>query len=1386
MLRDLLELLKSTVFLTVAGTLASVTAAALLYLTWKNMGLRFFLLALAGVLLCVMLVVAIVLLWKVLERRRGDKMEQALSQDTQARDQQRQQAKVAVAGIKERWSEAMLTLKATKVRIYDLPWVLLIGEPQSGKTTTLRESGLDFPLGKDALSGGGGTVNCDWWFTNEAVILDTAGRFTMPVDTAPDKEEWQSFLKLLAAHRPRCPINGVIVTIPATSLLQDPPEVIKQKALTIRDKLQELVATLGVEFPVNIMVSKLDLVYGFAEFCASLSAEERRQALGFNRRAMTPEPFNQEEFANFFAALVDRLDAWGRRRLREVQPGAEADRVYAFPGEFNRLKDALAGYLSLIFRPDRYHVALLFRGCFFSSGLQEGRSIAKALLEGASAGEAGVLAEFAKSFVQSRAYFIHAFYTRVFKERWLVRRAGGVTRREIILRLAAAGFAVLFLAVAAGLLISGYRTLATKVKPLETQAVKAQSLLAAAPGQEVPASEIVRALTTLEAGRQDLLAHGAGLFLRGRHNALVEDIGRIEDALVERRLLDKLVAAAGRQFSDERPIASVDDKERLLRLMLLCIDLYAGKTATVETIKPLLEVIPWKSEAGLDIDRAEAEGIIQGYPYARNTDQAARRLGGGELSVRQMLGQLQRFWATFYAQLWQEQKKQLAAINTGYTALLAFQPTAAVDRGQAVEEPFAQLAETFLAAIGALDPKGAGRVTVWSESLREQCAKEYATVHDRLTGAVQNEIKQMGATAERHAQVCGQLKGGIGSEWALALEHNGHILAPDGTLNPEMFLIRDGVGKAAAFGPLFTKALRERLKAESENPLPLLDAMSQTWQTARSDRLKDIAGSTDKVEHKNWQKKEFFILTTDLTAAAILQAHRDAAMAAVQVALPQESLTAAASGQEIPKSLRASWLAPRFVVLTKLGDWLQARHPGSPGLTRLRASVGELMGIAWGNCVRFWGEKLAAIDISSAILRTGSWPAFRREALNRRSLFIDRSAWPLNAFFEHMAHKDVAEIKAQMNRLGGGPLIAADLVPAEQRVENTAAIYSPGKYLPHLEEAQRSFNNALENLTDDARVSWQMVKGGKPGDNVSLDKFKVLSDFYQRVSGDPAGRNEPLALQLAKIDAHGASLLQKGFSAESGKEWGGFIATWRGRMGDRYPFGHRESWIAGDTVANEVRKLTVASQAKNDLYDFFFAPEKGLEAFIKKYNLLETEPVNPDTAIQLDRPSRTFLERCLAWREFLFDAGRQPRRHQLRVALDDQQGQDSRNAEKYFTQLTITGLEPDKPLKLRFSGQRFKSAAVTWEIGQSPELYLEAKNEETGLTTAIRLAGGGLAFPGYAAWESRGRQAGQGGELKLNMLFPKVGGEGGEPVYVVPISIGWDQRLPEPLTWPGR
>ena len=165
----------------------------------------------------------------------------------------------------QRFTEAMSTLKKLKFKgkgsdkaLYELPWYIIIGPPGSGKTTALVNSSLDFPLadqfGKGALQGIGGTRNCDWWFTNEAVLIDTAGRYTtQDSHKVVDSTAWEGFLKLLKKNRRRRPINGAIISISIHDLLLQTEEERIQHARTIRTRIDELMDKLEIRFPIYLM-----------------------------------------------------------------------------------------------------------------------------------------------------------------------------------------------------------------------------------------------------------------------------------------------------------------------------------------------------------------------------------------------------------------------------------------------------------------------------------------------------------------------------------------------------------------------------------------------------------------------------------------------------------------------------------------------------------------------------------------------------------------------------------------------------------------------------------------------------------------------------------------------------------------------------------------------------------------------------------------------------------------------------------------------------------------------------------------------------------------------------------------------------------------------------
>lgn len=377
-----------------------------------------------GLLAIFVIIWAIGGLRKVGSRKRSKDFENDLGQHTRAPASQ-EEIREAVGELSEQWKNAMLELKEGRIDVYALPWFLLIGEPQSGKSTTLRESGLQFPIGKEALSGSGGTRNCDWWFTEEAVILDTAGRFSFQEEVASDRQEWEHFLGLLKKHRKECPINGVLVVIPATSLTGDTPDEQEAKAKNIRKKLLELQKQLEIRFPVFILITKADRVLGFTEFFAPLDPHDKGQIFGWSNPEEA-ERWDPESFGDLFADLVRRMHKIRLRLLRNVPDSDQADRMFVFPEELAALEEPLHLYFDTIFRSSRFEEPFIFRGFYLTSGLQEGRPIARAcrdLLRVQAGDHQGVLEDLESIFARHYAFFIRDLYEKkVFPEQGLVRQ----------------------------------------------------------------------------------------------------------------------------------------------------------------------------------------------------------------------------------------------------------------------------------------------------------------------------------------------------------------------------------------------------------------------------------------------------------------------------------------------------------------------------------------------------------------------------------------------------------------------------------------------------------------------------------------------------------------------------------------------------------------------------------------------------------------------------------------------------------------------------------------------------------------------------------------------------------------------------------------------------
>ncbi|MGA2776914.1 MAG: type VI secretion system membrane subunit TssM [Steroidobacteraceae bacterium] len=286
--------------------------------------------------------------------------------------------------LRERFEEAVETLKKTQRdgrSLYDLPWYVIIGPPGSGKTTVLVNSGLKFPLeqrfGKEALRGVGGTRNCDWWFTDEAVLLDTAGRYTtQDSDASADSAGWAEFLNLLTKYRKRRPLNGVIVTLSAADLMTQTAAEREANVSAVRRRLDELNRNLKVRLPIYVLVTKSDLVAGFGEYFDDLDAAGRAQVWGMTfapERSLAGSA--AEDFPREFDALIERLNQRVFGRLEEERDVRRRTAAFAFPQQVAGLRNLIGAFVAEVFSATRFDGRLLLRGVYFTSGTQEGTPI---------------------------------------------------------------------------------------------------------------------------------------------------------------------------------------------------------------------------------------------------------------------------------------------------------------------------------------------------------------------------------------------------------------------------------------------------------------------------------------------------------------------------------------------------------------------------------------------------------------------------------------------------------------------------------------------------------------------------------------------------------------------------------------------------------------------------------------------------------------------------------------------------------------------------------------------------------------------------------------------------------------------------------------------------
>ncbi|WP_339482721.1 MULTISPECIES: type VI secretion system membrane subunit TssM [unclassified Pseudomonas] len=305
-------------------------------------------------------------------------------------------------------------------RLHQIPWYLVLGEENAGKSSFISRSSQSFALTRTARSGVTQAAadpdlafDIDWWIGDEAVLIDPPGELISqperqpsptPAPAAPtedaaadtgaiaepvvvaqveqptglpvgaEKRLWHHMIDWLARSRSRRPLNGVVLLVDMVGLFERPPNERRNLAYLLRARLNDLGHELGTRLPLYVVLSKFDLLDGFEELFAKLPASAREEVQGFTFSLDAVDDFDAwlQELTVAYDHFVDALNRQVMRAMGDPEPAVVRERLFCLMRQLSGSREILLRFLGDVLGSDRYTTPALVRGVYLSSVYQRG------------------------------------------------------------------------------------------------------------------------------------------------------------------------------------------------------------------------------------------------------------------------------------------------------------------------------------------------------------------------------------------------------------------------------------------------------------------------------------------------------------------------------------------------------------------------------------------------------------------------------------------------------------------------------------------------------------------------------------------------------------------------------------------------------------------------------------------------------------------------------------------------------------------------------------------------------------------------------------------------------------------------------------------------------
>ena len=254
---------------------------------------------------------------------------------------------------------------------YELPWYLVMGENNEGKTTFIESSGLNFPINYENEYMNEENDDFKWYFAEHAIFIDLSGNFIELKEKSLDLIIWDYFLKFFTKKRWKRPINGIILSISVDTLLSKNNKQLEYLAKNFRDRFDELSKAFMSSIPIYLVITKSDKIDGFKEYFSSLNQNDKNEILGvtFNNDKIDDKIIKSE-----FEKLLKRLNSSVIDKVHFEWDTKSKGKIFLFTDSISEILNKITIFSELCFTQTRYRKSLMLRGVYFTSVIEEDNS----------------------------------------------------------------------------------------------------------------------------------------------------------------------------------------------------------------------------------------------------------------------------------------------------------------------------------------------------------------------------------------------------------------------------------------------------------------------------------------------------------------------------------------------------------------------------------------------------------------------------------------------------------------------------------------------------------------------------------------------------------------------------------------------------------------------------------------------------------------------------------------------------------------------------------------------------------------------------------------------------------------------------------------------------